>query len=211
VAGAVSVLWSPASDQAVAIGQVEVERSWTEIVYDFGEKSLGYQKYHWAQARNLRLRMEQDAIGYELEPGETFQLDHCMLIFDPDPFRVLTSFSDAMVTFNRVRKFTNEDVWVGWMSWYNQEAHLRGGFGATGETSASAAITMEQSRFIVHSGLRRYGVRDIEIDDGYPEEPAPWRMARSDIDVPVRHERSFERFAEAWGETWRVDHSVRRD
>jgi hypothetical protein len=72
-----------------------------------------------------------------------------------------------MVGFNQVRKFTNEDVWVGWMTWYNQEHHLRGAFGATGETCASAAVTLEQSRFIVESGLHRYGVRDIEIDDGY--------------------------------------------
>jgi hypothetical protein len=167
VAGGVSVLWSPEGNQSLAIGQVEVERSWTEIVYDFGEKGLSNQKYHWAQAKNLRLRLEQDATGYQLDSGETFDLDHCLLIFDPDPFRVLTDFSDAMVAFNNVRKFTNDDVWVGWMTWYNQEYHLRGAFGATGETCASAAVTLEQSRFIVDSGLHRYGVRDIEIDDGY--------------------------------------------
>jgi hypothetical protein len=90
-----------------------------------------------------------------------------MLAFDPNPFRALTSFSEGMVSFNQVRKFSNEDVWIGWMTWYNQESHLRGGFGATGETCASGAVTLEQSQFIVDSGLRRYGVRDVEIDDGY--------------------------------------------
>jgi hypothetical protein len=132
VAGAVSVLWSPEGNQSLAIGQVEVERSWTEIVYDFGKKGINHRKYHWAQANNLRLRLEQDASGYRLDSGETFDRDHCLLIFDPDPFRALTSFTDAMVAFNHVRKLTNDDVWVGWMTWYNQEHHLRGAFGATG-------------------------------------------------------------------------------
>jgi hypothetical protein len=167
VAGAVSVLWSLAGNQSVAIGQVEVERSWTNIAYLFGEKGLLTKEYRWAQARNLRVRLEQDAIGYQMDPGETFQLDQCLLVSRSNPFNALIDFRDAMMAFNQVRKFTNDDVWVGWMTWYNQEAHLRGGFGALGETSASAAVTLEQSRFIVTSGLRACGVRDIEIDDGY--------------------------------------------
>lgn len=167
VAGSVSVLWSPAGNQSLAIGQVEVERSWTQISYEFGEKGLLTRAYRWAQDRNLRLRLEQDATGYELDPRETVQLDECMLVFDPDPFRALTSFGDAMVIFNQVRKFTNDDAWIGWMTWYNQEVHIRGGGGATGKGCASAAVTLEQSRFLVESGLSKYGVRDIEIDDGY--------------------------------------------
>ena len=167
VAGAVSVLWSPSGNQSVAIGQVEVERSWTNIAYLFGEKGLITHEYRWAQAKNLHLRLEQDTTGYQIDPGETFQLDQCLLVASPEPFKGLIAFRDAMVVFNQVREFTNDDVWVGWMTWYNQEAHLRGGFGASGETSASAAVTLEQSRFIVENGLHAYGIRDIEIDDGY--------------------------------------------
>ena len=69
MAGAVSILWSAGGNQSLAIGQVEVERSWTEIVYEFGEKGRSNQKYHWAQAKNLRLRLEQDVTGYQLDPG----------------------------------------------------------------------------------------------------------------------------------------------
>ena len=166
VAGAVSVLWSPGGNQSVAIGQVEVERSWTNIAYLFGEKGIS-QEYRWAQAKNLHLRLEQDATGYQIDPGETFQLDHCLLASSPDPFKALIALRDAMVVFNQVRKFTNDDVWVGWGTWYNQEFYLRGGMGAMGETSASSAVTLEQSRFIVENGLHAYGIRDIEIDDGY--------------------------------------------
>ncbi len=172
VAGAVSLLWSPEGNQAIAIGQVEVERSWTNIAYLFGEKGILSHEYRWAQAKRLRLRLEQEATGYRIDPGETFSLDLCLLIAGSDPFKTLVSFRDAMVTFNQVRKFTNEDVWVGWSTWYNQDFHLRGGLstgveGATRDTCASAAVTLEQSRFIVDSGLQAYGVRDIEIDDGY--------------------------------------------
>jgi len=169
-AGAVSVLWSPGGDQSIAIGQVEVERSWTMIAYEYGEKGVNNKLYHWAQTRRVSLRLEQDATGYQLDPGETFQLDSCMVAYSRDPFQALIAFRDAMVTFNHVRKFTNEDAWVGWMTWYNQEHHLRGGFGATGKTSASQAVTLEQSRFLIESGLRRYGVRHIEIDDGYQKD-----------------------------------------
>lgn len=167
VAGAVSVLWSPASEQAIAIGQMEVERSWTNISYLFGGTGLLTHEYRWAQASKLHLRIEQDVTGYRLDPEETLSLDHCLLCASSDPFRALTSFRDAMTVFNRVRKFTNDDVWVGWMTWYNQEAHVRGAFGALGNTSASAAVTLEECRYIASSGLRAYGVRDIEIDDGY--------------------------------------------
>ncbi len=172
VAGAISVLWSPQGNQAIAIGQVEVERSWTNIEYIFGEKGLLSHEYRWAQAKRLRLKLEQDAIGYQIDPGETFQLDQCLLAGDGDPFKALVAFRDAMVTFNQVRKFTNDDVWVGWSTWYNQDFHLRGGLstgveGATRETCASAAVTLEQSKFIVDSGLHAYGIRNIEIDDGY--------------------------------------------
>jgi hypothetical protein len=172
VAGAVSVLWSPEGNQAVAIGQVEVERSWTNIEYFFGEKGLLSHEYRWAQAKRLRLCLEQDATGYQIDPGETFQLDQCLLAANADPFRALVAFRDAMVIFNNVRKFTNDDVWVGWSTWYNQPFHLRGGLstgveGATRETCASAAVTLEQSKFIVDSGLHAYGIRNIEIDDGY--------------------------------------------
>lgn len=167
IAGAVSVLWSPAGEQAIALGQVEVERSWTNIAYLFGATGLLTHEYRWAQATSLHLRVEQDATGYRLDPGESFSLDHCLLCASSDPFRALTAFRDAMVIFNRVRRFTNDDVWVGWMTWYNQEAHLRGAFGALGNTSASAAVTLEQCRYIASSGLEAYGVRDIEIDDGY--------------------------------------------
>ena len=166
-AGAVSVVWSPAGNQSLAIGQVEVERSWTTITYEYGEKGTNNHVYRWAQAKDVYLRIEQDATGYQLDPGETFNLDLCMLVFHPNPFRALIGLRDAMVAFNQVRRFSNDDAWVGWMTWYNQESHLRGGMGATGETCASEAVTVEQSRFIVASGLREYGVKDIEIDDGY--------------------------------------------
>ena len=166
-AGSVSVLWSPGGNQALAIGQAEVERSLTEIIYEYGEKGKNTREYRWAHAKTPHLRLEQDATGYQLDPGETFELDLCILIFDSNPFQALTKFADAMVTFNQVRKFTNQDVWVGWMTWYNQEHHLRGAFGATGKTCCTAAITLEQCRFLVENGLDRYGVRDIEIDDGY--------------------------------------------
>jgi Melibiase len=167
VAGAVSVLWSPAASQSVTIGQVEVERSWTRIAYLFGGKGINTHEYRWAQAKRLHLRLEQDATGYRIDPGETLQLDQCLVVFSPDPFKALTAFRDAMVHFNQVRTFTKDDVWVGWMSWYNQEAHLRGGFGSLGETSASAAVTYEEARFIVNKGLKAYGIRDVAMDDGY--------------------------------------------
>lgn len=166
-AGAVSVLWSPGGDQSLAIGQVEVERSWTTIVYEYGGKGINNGKYRWAQDKSVDFRLEQDAIGYELSPGEDFHLDLCMLAFHKDPFQSLVAFRDAMVIFNGVRKFTNDDAWVGWMTWYNQESHLRGEMGALGDTSASQVVTLEQSRFIADSGLRHYGVRHIAIDDGY--------------------------------------------
>lgn len=172
VAGAVSLLWSAEGNQSVAIGQVEVERSWTNITYLFGEKGRLTHEYRWAHSKRLCLRLEQDAIGYQIDPGETFHLDLCLFSAGPDPFKTLISFRDAMVTFNQVRKFTNDDVWVGWMTWYNQEWHLRGGLnlgveGATRDTCTSAEVTLEQGRFIAESGLREYGLRHIEIDDGY--------------------------------------------
>ncbi len=167
VAGAVSVLWSPAEDQALAIGQVEVERSWTDILYEYGGRGKNNKTYHWAYTKNVTLRLDQDAIGYRLDPGETLKLDLCTVIYDPNPFHALIRFRDEMVAFNHVRNFTKADAWVGWMTWYNQETHLRGGFGATGTTCASQAVTLEQSRFIANTGLQSYGLKDIAIDDGY--------------------------------------------
>jgi hypothetical protein len=166
-AGAVSVLWSPGGHQSLAIGQAEVERSWTTITYQYGTKGINNRVYHWAQTRKVDLLIEQDATGYQLDPGETFHLDLCMLIFHPNPFNALIALRDAMVVLNLFRSFSNNDAWVGWMTWYNQEAHLRGGFGATGNTCASEAVAVEQSHFIRDSGLRRYGLKDVVIDDGY--------------------------------------------
>ncbi|MCC7497124.1 MAG: alpha-galactosidase [Bryobacterales bacterium] len=166
-AGAVTVLWSPSAGRAVAVAQVEVERSLTEVVHEFGEKGFLTHQYRWTHSKTPRLRIQQDATGYRLDPSETFTLDQCLLVFDSDPFRALTRLADAMAAFNHVRKFTNSDAWIGWMTWYNQESHLRGGFGATGDTCASYEVTMEQSRFLVESGLANYGLRDIAIDDGY--------------------------------------------
>lgn len=165
--GAVTVLWSPSAERAVAIAQVEVERSLTEVVHQFGEKGFLTRQYRWNQSKTPRMRIQQDATGYRLDPGETFALDQCLLVFDSDPFRALTRLADAMAAFNHVRRFTNRDAWIGWMTWYNQESHLRGGFGATGDTCASYEVTMEQSRFLAESGLANYGLRDIAIDDGY--------------------------------------------
>jgi hypothetical protein len=166
-AGAVSVLWSPGGNQSLAIGQVEVERSWTTIAYDYGGRGMNNHVYRWAQTESVGLRLEQDAIGYLIDPGETLELDLCMFCFHSNPFNSLTAFRDAMVRFNLGRSFSNADAWVGWMTWYNQESHLRGGFGATGKTCASESVTLEQSRFIRDRGLHAYGVKDIEIDDGY--------------------------------------------
>ncbi len=165
--GAVTVLWSPSAERAIAIAQVEVERSLTEVVHEFGEKGLLTHQHRWTQSKTPHLRIQQDATGYRLDPAETFILDQCLLVFDADPFRALTRLADAMAAFNHVRKFTNDDAWMGWMTWYNQESHLRGGYGATGDTCASYAVTMEESRFLVDSGLANYGLRDIAIDDGY--------------------------------------------
>lgn len=166
-AGAVSVLWSPGGNQSLAIGQVEVERSWTTIAYEYGSRGMNNHVYRWAQTERVDLRLVQDAIGYQLDPGETFDLDLCLFCFHSNPFKSLIAFRDSMVAFNQVRSFKNADAWVGWMTWYNQEAHLRGGFGSLGKTSASEAVTLEQSRFIRDSGLSAYGIKDIEIDDGY--------------------------------------------
>lgn len=165
--GAVAVVWSPAANLAVAMAQVEIEKALTEVVHQFGEKGYLTKEYRWTHSRTPHLRIQQDTTGYRLDPGETFVLDQCLLVFDPDPFRALTRLADAMAATNHVRKLTNDDAWLGWMTWYNQESHLRGGYGATGDSCASYAVTMEQSRFLVDSGLQRYGLRDIAIDDGY--------------------------------------------
>ena len=166
-AGAVSVLWSPSGNQSLAIGQVEVERSWTTITYEYGEQGKNTHAYRWAQTKKVDLRLEQDCVGYQLDPGEILELDLCLLVFRPDPFSALLAFRDAMVAFNQVCQFTNRDICVGWMTWYNQETHMRGGGGAAGETAATEAVTVEQSRFIAETGLSAYGVKVMAIDEGY--------------------------------------------
>lgn len=181
-----AVLWSPQGDQSLAIGSVEIERSLTHVTCEFGKtytKDMsGVPKFYWANADRARLFIRQDAQGYRLDSGETLTLDQTLLILNPDPFQALESFADAMVTFNQVQPFTEEDAWIGWMTWYNQDSFLRGDFKPRKFEQASEAETRRQCSFIRDSGLAAYGIRDIEIDDGYQyeghlgdwlEEPAP--------------------------------------
>lgn len=164
------MLVSPGKE-ALLLGQIEIARSYTMVHVQYGG---GFRstpgKYYWAHEDKAQFRLEQDAVGYQLDPGETFRLDRCVICVGENPFRLLEGYAERLKEVAGVREFTNADVMQGWMSWYNQEAHLRGGWGCCKYDCCSEEVALSESRFMKESGLQDYGMRDVSIDDGYQRE-----------------------------------------
>ena len=167
-----SLIYSPSSKVAFLAGQGTIEETWVKIITEFGEKDhLG--NYTYAQHDRIkRWRIECDFADYSLDPGETISTDYILLAFHSDPFFLLEGYADAVCKLNHVREFKAEDIPVGWMTWYNQDSHLRGG-GGNARGAVKEEVVLEQTSFI-RKHLKDYGVNFIEIDEGYERALGDW-------------------------------------
>ena len=167
-----SLLYSPSSKVAFLAGQGTIEETWVKIITEYGEKDhLG--NYTCTQHDKIgRWRIECDFADYLLDPGEEISTDYILLAFHSDPFFLLESYADAVCKLNKVREFTQQDIPVGWMTWYNQDSHLRGG-GGNARGAVKESIVLEQARFI-RDHLKDFGVNFIKIDEGYERALGDW-------------------------------------
>jgi len=168
-----SILYSPSDKIALLAGQGTIEETWVKVLTKYGEKDyLG--NYTYAHKPNIDgWHIECDFAEYSLDPGEEIQSDYIILGFDSNPFQLIENYAEAVCILNNVRKFTKEEIPVGWMSWYNQDSHLKGGCG-NARGAAQESITLEQAKFIKEH-LKDYGVTLIEIDEGYERTIGDWR------------------------------------
>jgi alpha-galactosidase len=167
-----SLIYSPSSKVAFFAGQGTIKETWVRVITEYGERDhLG--NYTYAQHDRIRRwRIECDFADYSLDPGEEISTDFILLAFHSDPFFLLESYAEAVCKLNAVREFKREDIPVGWMTWYNQESHLRGG-GGNARGAVKEAVVLEQASYI-QKHLKEYGVNFIEIDEGYERALGDW-------------------------------------
>ncbi len=167
-----SLIYSPSSKVAFLAGQGTIKETWVKVITEYGEKDhLG--NYTYAQHDRIkRWRIESDFADYSLEPGGEISTDYILLAFHTDPFFLLESYAEAVCKLNTVREFKREDIPVGWMTWYNQESHLRGG-GGNARGAVKEGVVLEQASYI-QKHLKDYGVNFIEIDEGYERALGDW-------------------------------------
>jgi alpha-galactosidase len=166
----VSTLYSPTNAVAFLAGQGTIEETWVRINTEYGEKDhLG----NYVSAQHQRIKrwcIECDFAEYALTPGKEVATDYILLGFHRDPFFLLENYADAVCKLNKVREFQREEIPVGWMTWYNQDSHLRGG---NAQGAVKEEVVLEQAKF-VSQHLKEYGVKFIFIDEGYEQALGEW-------------------------------------
>jgi alpha-galactosidase len=167
-----SLIYSPSSKVAFFAGQGTIRETWVKVITEYGEKDHLGNYTHAQYDRIKRWRIECDFADYSLEPGEEISTDYVLLAFHSDPFFLLESYAEAICELNGVREFKRDDIPVGWMTWYNQESHLRGG-GGNARGAVREPVVLEQASF-VRKHLKDYGVNFIEIDEGYERTLGDW-------------------------------------